>query len=129
MGVDHMNESYALTEAVYYILLSLCSRQHGYGIMQQTERMSGGRVKLAAGTLYGALSTLSDKGWIKGVAGDENSRRKEYEITYAGRMALMAEVDRLRELLNNADKILGTDGSAADSANSITGSAGGNDHE
>ena len=53
-----MNESIALTEAVYYILLSLCSPLHGYGIMQRVDEMSAGRVKLAAGTLYGALNTL-----------------------------------------------------------------------
>ena len=46
----------ALTEAVYYILLSLLSPRHGYGIMQNAETLSGGRVKLAAGTLYGAIN-------------------------------------------------------------------------
>ena len=53
-----------LTEAVYYILLSLDEPLHGYGIMQNVERLSGGRVRLAAGTLYGALNSLCDKGWI-----------------------------------------------------------------
>ena len=48
----------ALTEAVYYILLSLLQPMHGYGIMQNTEALSEGRVRLAAGTLYGALNTL-----------------------------------------------------------------------
>ena len=46
-----MNTQAALTEAVYYILLSLVTPRHGYGIMQEAERMSSGRVKLAAGTL------------------------------------------------------------------------------
>ena len=46
-----MADSIALTESTYYILLSLISPQHGYGIMQQVEEMSGGRVRLAAGTL------------------------------------------------------------------------------
>ena len=46
----------ALTEAVFYILLSLDRPLHGYGIMQNVESLSGGRVRLAAGTLYGALS-------------------------------------------------------------------------
>ena len=44
----------ALTETTYYILLSLYHPQHGYGIMQETQQLSGGRVRLAAGTLYGA---------------------------------------------------------------------------
>lgn len=43
-------ENLALTESTYYILLSLYHPQHGYGIMQQTEQLSGGRVHLAAGT-------------------------------------------------------------------------------
>ncbi|MDE6233212.1 MAG: PadR family transcriptional regulator, partial [Lachnospiraceae bacterium] len=43
----------ALTEAVYYILLSLIQPLHGYGIMQNVEKLSKGRVRLAAGTLYG----------------------------------------------------------------------------
>ena len=54
----------ALTEAVYYILLSLLEARHGYGIMQNAEELSHGRVKLAAGTLYGAINTLLEKGWI-----------------------------------------------------------------
>ena len=41
-------EGMALTEAVYYILLSLVLPLHGYGIMQRAEALSGGRVKLAA---------------------------------------------------------------------------------
>lgn len=41
-------ENLALTESTYYILLSLYHPQHGYGIMQQTEQLSGGRVHLAA---------------------------------------------------------------------------------
>ncbi|MCI6036414.1 MAG: PadR family transcriptional regulator [Clostridiales bacterium] len=55
-----MNENMALTESTYYILLALAQPRHGYGVMQQTERMSGGRVRLAAGTLYGALNSLCE---------------------------------------------------------------------
>ena len=55
----------ALTEAVYYILLALITPLHGYGIMQRTAELSGGRLVISAGTLYGALSTLMDKGWIE----------------------------------------------------------------
>ena len=46
-----MAESFALTEAFYYILLSLYQPLHGYGIMQKAAEFSGGRVRLAAGTL------------------------------------------------------------------------------
>ena len=102
-----MNTQTALTEAVYYILLSLVTPRHGYGIMQEAERMSQGRVKLAAGTLYGAINGLLDKGWIRAVPGAEDSRRKEYALTEAGREALNRELDRLRELVENGEIVLG----------------------
>ena len=78
----------ALTEAVYYILLSLLTPRHGYGIMQNTELLSGGRVRLAAGTLYGAINSLLEKGWITALDGAADTRKKEYAITEAGRAAL-----------------------------------------
>ena len=102
-----MNTQAALTEAVYYILLSLVTPRHGYGIMQEAERMSSGRVKLAAGTLYGAINGVLDRGWIKAGPGAEDSRRKEYALTERGREALEGELDRLKELVENGEIVLG----------------------
>ncbi len=99
----------ALTEAVYYILLSLVQPLHGYGIMQNVEQLSGGRVKLAAGTLYGAINTLLMKGWIAALPGERDSRKKEYQITESGKKALCAELVRLTELIENGIQILGSD--------------------
>ncbi len=96
----------ALTEAVYYILLSLIKPMHGYGIMQNVEQLSNGRVKLAAGTLYGAINTLLEKGWITAIPGEKNSRKKEYQITEIGKQALESEILRLRELIENGNRIL-----------------------
>ncbi len=96
----------ALTEAVYYILLSLLEPLHGYGIMQNVDRLSGGRLKLAAGTLYGAISSMLEKGWITAIAGEKDSRKKEYVITEAGRAVLMAEYTRLKELVGNGRAVL-----------------------
>ena len=97
----------ALTEAVYYILLSLLQPMHGYGIMQNAETLSGGRVRLAAGTLYGALNTLLEKGWIEALPDVGDSRgKKEYLITSAGRTALMCEVERLAALTEVGQKLL-----------------------
>ena len=101
-----MAESFALTEATYYILLSLVSPRHGYGIMQLTEELSGGRVRLAAGTLYGALNALCAKGWIIQLPSEDESRRKEYRLTEKGRHVLEREVARLRELADNGERIL-----------------------
>jgi len=100
-------ESIVLTEGVYYILLSLFEPRHGYGIMQHTETLSGGRVRLAAGTLYGALNTLLEKGWIKALPGEAASRKKEYLITPTGKKVLAEEMLRLRELLQNGVMIMG----------------------
>ncbi|OUN83463.1 PadR family transcriptional regulator [Gemmiger sp. An50] len=102
-----MNEHIALTEAFYYILLSLYQPLHGYGIMQKTEEFSGGRVRLAAGTLYGALNTLQDKGWIEALPCTPGSRKKEYRITAAGRAAVESELARLRELVKNGEQVTG----------------------
>lgn len=97
----------ALTEAVYYILLSLTEPLHGYGIMQNARRLSNGRVNLAAGTLYGALGALLEKGWITALSGETGSRKKEYLITEQGKEALRSEIERLRELIDNGNRILG----------------------
>lgn len=91
----------ALTEAVFYILLSLYSKRHGYGIMQNIKDLSNGRVSLGAGTLYGAINTLVEKGWIKSAGEDVNSRKKEYIITELGKERVDQELIRLEELLLN----------------------------
>ena len=101
-----MNNDFALTESTYYILLSLYEPQHGYGIMQRTEELSGGRVRLAAGTLYGALSSMSEKGWIQLLPGESGGRKKEYCLTAQGLLALKNELDRLKELVDNGEKVL-----------------------
>ena len=93
-----MNENMALTESTYYILLALAQPRHGYGIMQQTEQLSGGRVRLAAGTLY--------RGWIVPVPAQEESRRKAYRLTQQGESVLRGELERLRELVRNGETIL-----------------------
>lgn len=100
------NSVTALTEAVYYILLSLVRPRHGYAIMQHVEVMSRGRLRISAGTMYGALSGLIDKGWIEPLECDGGSRKKEYRITAAGREALACELERLRELVENGAAVL-----------------------
>lgn len=105
----------ALTEAVYYILLSLFSPMHGYAVMQNIEKLSNGRVQLGAGTLYGAINTLIEKRWITSVSTDKDSRKKEYIITEEGKLVVKAELKRLEELLCNGKNILGGDDSETNS--------------
>jgi DNA-binding PadR family transcriptional regulator len=91
----------ALTEAVYYILLSMLEPIHGYAVMQNIEKLTNGRVNLGAGTLYGAINTLLEKRWICAVTGEKDSRKKEYIITDLGRKILQRELIRIEELLIN----------------------------
>lgn len=100
------NETGALTEAVFYILLSLYQPCHGYGIMQNTEEMSRGRVRLGPGTLYGALNTLQERKWIRPLE-EESGRKKLYQITAAGQETVERELLRLEELLENGRAITG----------------------
>ncbi|SFE79030.1 DNA-binding transcriptional regulator, PadR family [Paenibacillus catalpae] len=97
-----MKEMLPLTEAFYYILIVLYTEpSHGYGIMQDTEKRSGGRVKIGAGTLYTALNTLLNKGLIElyPVPEGTDARRKMYAITEMGKQVVEAEVARLEELV------------------------------
>ena len=100
------NTGIVLTEAVYYILLSLTTPLHGYGIMQKIEDMTHGRLIVSAGTLYGAINTLLERGWIKQHATAEDSRRKEYVITDEGKKVLKAELARLRQLVEHGEATL-----------------------
>ena len=92
-----------LTEAFFYILLALRKPNHGYGIIQEVEQLTDGRVILGPGTLYGALQTMQKREWIRIYSQDTESRKKkEYIITELGRQAVETEKSRLEELLNNA---------------------------
>lgn len=68
-------KSGALTEVTFYILLSLYSPKHGYAVMQFIEEKTGGRLSSGAGTLYGALNSMLEKGWIE-LFGDSEGRKK-----------------------------------------------------
>ena len=86
-----------MTEAAYYILLALMRPGHGYGMMQRIRELSGGRLVMGPGTLYGALARMCREGLI--VLAEEEGRRKTYAITDAGREALLAEYRRLKRLV------------------------------
>lgn len=102
-----MENQIPLTEGIYYILLSLDRPNHGYGIIQRIQEMTDGRLEMGAGTLYGALNTLSEKGWIQLYSVEKSSRKKkEYIITEEGKEALRVEIKRLEELIKNGEKVM-----------------------
>lgn len=99
-------KSGALTEVTFYILLSLYTPKHGYAVMQFIEEKTDGRLALGAGTLYGALNSLQDKGWIAPCR-DSEGRKKEYLITTQGKEIAEKELVRLNELVSIAKGIIG----------------------
>ncbi|MBC2723869.1 PadR family transcriptional regulator [Desulfosporosinus sp.] len=101
-----MTNSTPLTEALFYILLAVKTPNHGYGIIQDISDMTGGRVVLGPGTLYGAINSMLTKGWIRLYSEDKESRKKkEYLLTSLGREVFLNEVHRLKELIKNAGKM------------------------
>jgi DNA-binding PadR family transcriptional regulator len=91
-----------LTETTYLILVALIEPGHGYLIMQKVEELSEGNVRIAAGTMYGAIENLIKLKWIKAVP-SEDKRRKVYQITDAGLDILKEETNRLRTMVAIAD--------------------------
>ncbi|MCR5154830.1 MAG: helix-turn-helix transcriptional regulator [Lachnospiraceae bacterium] len=95
----------ALTEVTFFILLSLFTPRHGYAIMQFVEEKTAGRLVLGAGSLYGALNTLTDKGWIV-PCGDTGGKTKEYIITAEGKKIAEKELKRLESVTATANEIM-----------------------
>jgi len=77
---------------------------HGYAILAEVRKLSGGAVRLGTGTMYGALERLQDGGVVVAVAEEVvNGRtRRYYRLTASGRATLIAELERRQQLLNAA---------------------------
>ena len=88
-----------MQEATFLILTALASgTQHGYGIISDVADISGGRVRLRAGTLYTALDRLRIDEMIA-VDREEivdNRLRRYYRLTPKGSQKLAAEAARLQ---------------------------------
>lgn len=89
-----------MTESAFYILYCLQSPQHGYGISQQVQVMTGGTVTISAGTMYGTLSKMEKDGLIQFIR--EEEKRKLYQITELGKEVLTLEIHRIERLYKNS---------------------------
>ena len=87
-----------LTETTFYILLVLTTPAHGYAIIQEIDKLSEGAVKVAAGTMYGAIENLLKLNWIEEIPSREK-RIRVYKITDIGEEVLKLEIERLRSLI------------------------------
>jgi DNA-binding PadR family transcriptional regulator len=94
-----------MSESGFYILLSLCQPRHGYGIILHVKEITGNRINLGAGTIYGTL-TKFEKDKLIEPAGEED-RRKLYKITESGTWLLQQEMSRIDEMYANGHNILG----------------------
>jgi DNA-binding PadR family transcriptional regulator len=99
-----------LSTQAFHILISLAERdQHGYGIMQDVAERTSGKLRLGAGTMYGAIKRLLEEGLISELrekerpkVSVEDSRRRYYRLTASGRRAINTEVKRMTELTEYA---------------------------
>ena len=96
-----------LSEPVFQILLALADDdRHGYGIIQEVDGRTAGRVRLGPGTLYGAIKRLREQGLIEEVDLDtgppDDERRRYYRLTPFGRRVATQEARRLESLLDTA---------------------------
>jgi DNA-binding PadR family transcriptional regulator len=88
-----------LREPTFLILTALAREpMHGYGLIAEVATLSGGRLALRPGTLYGALDRLGDGGLIDTEREEivEGRLRRYYRITDKGAAVLDAEAERLR---------------------------------
>jgi len=98
-----------MQEPTVLILTALAGRpMHGYGVIQEVLALSRGRVRLRAGTLYGALDRLAEQGLIE-VDREEaidGRLRRYYRLTDAGADALTVETERMRTTVEAATQRL-----------------------
>jgi|SRR5271156_1925246 len=98
-----------LSPATLHVLLALAGEDsHGYGIMLEVARQSGGRYKVGPGTLYDNLRKLLKLGLVEERApgSREVVARRIYHLSEAGRAVLAAETDRLSGVLREARRCL-----------------------
>jgi PadR family transcriptional regulator, regulatory protein PadR len=111
-----------MREPSYFVLASLLDGPlHGYAIIQRAEHLSGGRVRLATGTLYTALDRLTADGFVELVSEEiVNGRaRRSYGLTPSGSGTLRAEAARMAEaarLVTNRSRRLMAGGPAEDAS-------------
>ncbi|MBR3784870.1 MAG: PadR family transcriptional regulator [Firmicutes bacterium] len=102
----HIRKVYVpMTETGFYILLCLQEPNHGYGIVQRVEELTGGEIRLTPGTMYGSLSKMEKDGLIHFVRAEE--KRKLYCITDLGKEVLGLELKRIQRLYQTAMEVSG----------------------
>ena len=85
-----------MSDPTLLVLSSLAEGdKHGYAMMLDIEAFAG--IRLGPGTLYGAITRLEERGWIR--PSGPRSRRQPYTLTPAGRQHLTEELSGLQQVL------------------------------
>lgn len=105
MSKNSTMESEQLTDSMYYILLALMQKRHGYAIMKFIEELSGGSMTIGPGTLYTLLKKLSKAQWIV-QSDDDAERAKPYLITKEGEIMLERELARRKRMVEDGMRIM-----------------------
>lgn len=95
-----MGRQRSITEPSYFVLAALLDgRLHGYGIIKKAAEQSNGRVRLTAGTLYGALDRLADQHLVTVVGHEQvaGRTRRYYQLTDQGIQVLQQEAARMEQ--------------------------------
>ncbi len=102
--MDSIRSNYIpMTETAFYILFSLKTPRHGYGISQHVKNITNGEVIIGPGTMYGTLSKMERDGLI--CIYTEVEKRKIYQITEIGEAVLNLEIKRIERLYKTAKEI------------------------
>ena len=92
-----------MSDPTILVLASLADgEKHGYAMMEDIHRFAG--VRLGPGTLYGAITRMEERGWIKPVP--SNDRRQPYCLTAAGKRALEEQVGAIDQVVKTAQRRL-----------------------
>ena len=88
-----------MSDPTLLVLASLADGdKHGYAMMEDIQRFAN--VRLGPGTLYGAITRLEQRGWIRPVASED--RRQPYSITGAGRAYLEEQLANINQVVKVA---------------------------
>ena len=92
-----------MSDPTLLVLASLAEgEKHGYAMMEDIQRFAA--VRLGPGTLYGAITRLEERGWIRPVPSED--RRQPYQITAAGKRYLEEQVGALEQIVKTAQRRL-----------------------
>jgi len=103
VGEKMKTDQLPLTETIFYLLLAFSEPTYGYLAIKKIEELSQGEVRIAAGTMYGAIENLLKVDML-GQLSSENERRKIYQTTEYGKKILNAEVSRMKHCIHLFEK-------------------------